>query len=71
MEIHECTVHAKGGSLWVSPPRKPRVDRQTGSVTAYDPIISFSDKNARDRWSAAIIQALADAHPGFDGEGEQ
>jgi hypothetical protein len=60
---------------WASPPSKPMIDRdgvvmkdQRGKVR-YVPLIEFASKEIRDRWSAAVIAAMREAHPEvFDDE---
>ena len=54
---------------WASPPSKPQLDRdgnvlrdQNGKIR-YSPIIEFTDRETRTRWSNAVIEALRAAHP--------
>jgi len=69
MIISDVTVLAGEKGPWASPPSKPMVDR-TGAVmkdangkVRYVPIIEFTSKEIRDRWSAAVIAAMREAHP--------
>lgn len=70
MIIAEISVHRDGeGHHWASPPSKPMIDRD-GRVmrdrdgkTRWQPLITFSNKNARDQWSAAVVQAVHDHAP--------
>jgi hypothetical protein len=54
---------------WASPPGRPIVDRdgmvakgQNGKIR-YSPLIEFSSRETRDRWSAAVIDAMRAVHP--------
>jgi hypothetical protein len=54
---------------WASPPSKPTLDRdgvamkdQRGKIR-YSPLIEFTSMAIRDRWSAAVIDAMRAAHP--------
>src|SRR5690348_14715484 len=54
---------------WASPPSKPIINRDGQALKdasgriRYQAIVEFRDKATRDRWSAAIIEALRQAHP--------
>ena len=37
--------------------------RDSNGKFLWQPLITFSDKNVRDGWSAQIVQALHDAYP--------
>lgn len=70
MIVADVAVLVTEGRPWASPPSKPMLDRD-GSVlrddagkVRYAPIISFASKEIRDRFSAAIIDAMTIAHPG-------
>ncbi len=65
--IVDATLHEKNGSRWVSMPGKPWKDKD-GS-TKYAQVIDFIDKETRDRFSRAAVQAIdrftgAQAEPG-------
>jgi hypothetical protein len=69
MVLHRCSVFAKGDRVWVGPPSKQVIARD-GSVqktadgkTRYEPTVSFVDRATQERWSAAVISAMRDAHP--------
>jgi hypothetical protein len=54
---------------WVAPPSRPMIGRD-GTVLRdangkirYSEIIEFASKEIRNRWSAAIVDALRTAHP--------
>jgi hypothetical protein len=63
MTVRDVAIHTKNGSTWASPPSKPQVKDgalvkdETGKI-AYAAIIEFGDRTARDRFSAAVIQAV-------------
>lgn len=67
--IHEIGLHVASGRAWASPPSRPILDRDGRTMRDRDgkqrwqPLVTFKDKNARDRWSAAIIAAVWEAHP--------
>jgi hypothetical protein len=70
MILHEISVFATNGKAWCSPPSKPMIDHD-GRVLLddkgkrrYSPVIEFTDKVTRDRFSSSIIAALLAAHPG-------
>ena len=63
-----CVLSGEKGT-WASPPSKPMIDRD-GHVLRddkqkirYSPIIEFSSKDIRNKWSSAVIDALRAAHP--------
>ena len=69
MIISDVTILTGTNGPWASPPSKPQVGRDgavlkdaSGKVR-YTPIIEFKDKQTRDRWSAAVIEAMRAAHP--------
>jgi hypothetical protein len=54
---------------WVAPPSRPMIGRDgtvlrdaNGNIL-YSEIIEFASKEIRNRWSAAIVDALRAAHP--------
>lgn len=68
--IDEITLHVANGRAWASPPSRQMVDRETGMALRDDsgkfrwqPLITFSNKNVRDNWSAQIVAAVHAAHP--------
>jgi hypothetical protein len=71
MVIADVTVMLAGttGRPWASPPSKPMVDREgvvlkdpNGKIR-YTPIIEFTSREIRTRWSDAVIAAMQAAHP--------
>src|ERR1700682_415042 len=69
MVIADVTVLTREGGAWASPPSKPMIGRD-GSVMKdangkikYQPIIEFTSKEVRDKFSRAVVEALRAAHP--------
>jgi hypothetical protein len=69
MIVSDVTVLNGQTGPWPSPPSKPMVGRD-GAVmkddngkVRYVPIIDFKSKEMRNRWSAAVIEAMRAAHP--------
>jgi hypothetical protein len=67
--IADVSVHVSHGKPWASPPSKPMIGKD-GAVmkdangkVRYVPIIEFRDKETRDRWSNAVIEAVRAANP--------
>jgi hypothetical protein len=67
--FHDCAVHRKDSSWWVSPASKPMIGRdgqhmkdQAGRPM-YAPVVTFGSKELRDRFSIAVLDALRAAHP--------
>jgi hypothetical protein len=69
MILHEVAVHTRNGAWWASPASKPMVGkdgvvlRDDAGKVRYSPIISFADKQTRDRLSRSVVDALRQAHP--------
>jgi DNA-binding cell septation regulator SpoVG len=70
MVLHDVTILAGEKGPWASPPSKPMIDRdgaamkdaRTGKIR-YSPLIEFTSKEVRDRFSAGVIEGLRAAHP--------
>jgi hypothetical protein len=69
MIMHDVGVHVSNGSAWASPPGKPMLDR-SGAVMKdaagkpqYSPLVTFIDKATRDRFSAAVVEAVKAQYP--------
>jgi hypothetical protein len=67
--IADVTVLGGERGAWASPPSKPMLGRdgialkdQNGKIK-YCPIIEFTSKEVRDRFSTGVIQALRREHP--------
>ena len=71
--IHDIPVLAGNGgkTAWAGLPGKPIVgadgvakhDATTGKLR-YSPVLEWSDKHVADRFSAAVFEAIEQAHPG-------
>jgi hypothetical protein len=70
MVLHRCSIFAKDGKVWASPPSKQVVGRDgvaqktADGKTRYEPTVSFVDRSTQERWSTAVIEALKLANPG-------
>jgi hypothetical protein len=69
MTLHRCSIFAKDGKAWASPPSKQVIGRD-GMVqktaegkTRYEATVSFADRATQNRWSSSVIEALCIAHP--------
>jgi|SRR5579875_2621000 len=68
--LRDVAIIQSDTSLWASPPAKPMVDKDgyvvedNAGKRRYVPIVEFTTKQVRDRWSAAVIDALRAAYPG-------
>ena len=73
MILHEIGIH--NGSWWASPASKPMLSkdgtalRDDAGKVRYSPIVSFTDKQTRDRLSRSVVEALRRAHPEVFAEG--
>ena len=69
MIFHDVAIHQKDGATWAAPSSKPMVGRDGTAIKAadgrisYSPVVSFANKELRDRWSAAVIAALQARYP--------
>lgn len=69
MILHRCSIFAKDGKAWASPPSKQVIGRdgvvqKTAEGKArYEPTVSFVDRATQERWSAAVVEALRLAEP--------
>jgi hypothetical protein len=70
MTLTDVAIHVGDERAWASPPSRPMLNRDgialrdaaTGKIR-YSPIISFSSKELRYRFSDAIIEAMRLARP--------
>lgn len=67
--IADVTILTGERGPWASPPSKPMVSRdgtvmkdESGKI-CYVPIIEFTSKDIRNKWSGSIIEAMRTAHP--------
>ncbi len=69
MTLHGCTIFAKDGRAWAAPPGRPilgrdeTAQRDAAGKVRYDAVASFADRATRERWSAAVIDAVRALHP--------
>jgi hypothetical protein len=67
--FHDVAIHRQNGSAWASPASKPMTDRNGGVMrdgegrVRYTPVVSFSNKTVRTRWSNAVVAALEEQRP--------
>jgi hypothetical protein len=67
--ITDVTILGGDRGPWASPPSKPMVGtdgvtlKDDNGKTRYTPIIEFSSREIRNRWSSAVIDAMRAAHP--------
>jgi hypothetical protein len=76
MTIRDVAIHCKNGSTWASPPSKPQIKdgavvKDEAGKIAYAPIIEFCSREARDKFSAAVIEAVRATADGKRALGEQ
>ncbi len=69
MLLSDVAVMNGSSGTWVSPPAKPRLDKdgaalrdQNGKIL-YTPVVEFASKELRDKFSSAVIAALKARHP--------
>lgn len=73
--FHDAPLMRSGGRQWVAMPSKPRLNRdgtpllgQNGKPL-WQPIVSWGDKEAADRFSQSVLDALILQHPeALDGD---
>lgn len=68
MIFHDTTINLTAGRYWASPASKPAITREGTHLkkdgkAVYTPIVSFSSKELRDKFSDAVIEAMQRAHP--------
>jgi hypothetical protein len=70
MILHDVAIHAGGDDkLWASPPSKAMLDREghvlrdADGKVRYAPIIAFTTKEHRDRFSALVVDAVRETNP--------
>jgi hypothetical protein len=70
MVLLDVTILTGERGPWASPQSKPMINREGVAMKddkgklRYSPIIEFTSREIRDRWSDAIISAMREAHPG-------
>ena len=69
MILADVTILSGDRGPWASPPSKPMIDRDGAAMkdaagkVRYSPIVEFASKEVRDRFSAAVVEALRLSHP--------
>lgn len=69
MVIADVTVLTGANGPWASPPSKPMIGsdgvvmKDASGKIRYSPIIEFTARDIRNRFSASVIEALREAHP--------
>jgi DNA-binding cell septation regulator SpoVG len=69
MILAAVTILTGANGAWASPPSKPMIGRDgivmkdADGKARYTPIIEFTSKERRDKFSAAVIEALRVTHP--------
>jgi len=69
MVISDVTILQGDRGAWASPPAKPMIGRDGVAIkdatgkARYLPIIEFTTKEVRDRFSASVIDALRASYP--------
>ncbi len=69
MIIADVTILIGERGPWASPPTKPMIGRDGTAMKdrngkpRFQPIIEFTSKEIRDRFSNAVIEALRTSHP--------
>jgi hypothetical protein len=69
LKIADCPVLVSHGRAWVSFPGRPvltdgRHRQDEHGKPAYATLLSWRDRKLQDRFSAAVIELLLEAHPG-------
>ena len=69
MVLHDVTILSGERGRWASPPSKQMIGRD-GTVlkddvgkVRYSPVVEFASREARERFSAAVVAAMEAAHP--------
>lgn len=71
LALHSGSISSKDQRAWAAPPSKPivgrdgMVQRTPDGRTRYEPIVSFTDRQAKEKWSSAVVEALQLAEPGM------
>lgn len=70
LKVSDVAVHAGNGKRWASLPSRPQLDKDGVAMRddqhriKYAPVVQWTEKDAADRFSEAVIQAVEAAHPG-------
>ena len=70
LELHELMLHHRDGSWWLSFPAKPLLGADgaalrddSGKIRYSSPLVSFTNRQARDRFTEQVLAALRLAQP--------
>ena len=63
MTIRDVAVHTKNGATWAQPPAKPQIKdgavvKDDAGKIQYSAIVEFGSREAQDKFSAAVIEAV-------------
>jgi hypothetical protein len=63
LTFRDVAIHTKNGREWAQPPARPQIRdgviiKDEAGKIAYYPICEFGSREARDRFSAAVIAAI-------------
>jgi DNA-binding cell septation regulator SpoVG len=67
--INDVTILQGERGPWASPPSKPMIDRDGNALRddkgkiRYVPMIEFTSREVRNKWSDSVIEAIRAAHP--------
>ena len=76
LQLDDGAVHEKDGGFWVGMPARAMVGadgavvRNENGKISYVAIVRWSNKAARDAFSAAVVRLVRTKHPEAFGEGE-
>ncbi len=69
MVLNDVTIMSGERGPWASPPSKPMIGRDGTAMTdasgrtKYSPIVEFTSKEVRQRFSDGVVEGLRAAHP--------
>ena len=69
MILSDVTILSGERGPWASPPSKPMIGRDGTAMTdangkvKYSPIVEFTSKEVRQRFSDGVVEGLRAAHP--------
>lgn len=68
--ISDVAAHTKNGTSWAQLPSKPQITREgiirksAEGKALYTPIIEWDNRDSANRFSASVVAAINEAHPG-------
>jgi hypothetical protein len=69
LKLIDCPVLIGPRGRWASLPSKPQIDRDgrqktdTNGRAVYAPVLEWRDRGLADRFSAAVVELVLQAHP--------